>query len=325
MVDPVPVSVVVATHNRCASLMRLLDALGAQTGVGHFEVVVVDDASTDDTASAIAARPVDCSFSLRCLRLDRNCGPATARNHGWRVAAAPLVCFTDDDCQPTPTWLSALCARLAYAPVVQGRTVPDPAQVDRWGPWSHTVEVLDEGGFYETCNMGYRRSVLERLGGFDEAFRRPYGEDADLAWRAREAGIGTAFAADAVVHHDVSPSSWPAYIRGLPRREALVRVASDHPDLRANFPAPWFTRKTHPAALGTAAALAVVAARPRRLASWLLAAATVSTYYDTVRTTRRGPSSRVEWAFVLPLALVADLTEVAILARASVRHRTLLI
>jgi len=167
--------------------------------------------------------------------------------------------------------------------------------------------------------------VLERLAGFDEAFRRPYGEDADLAWRAREVGIGTAFAPEAVVHHDVSPSSWSEYIRGLRRREALVRVASDHPDLRANFPARWFTRKTHPAALGTAAALAVVAARPRRPASWLLAAAAVSKYYDTVRTTRRGPSSRVQWVFVLPMAFVADLTEVAILTRASVRHRTLLI
>lgn len=320
-----PVSVVVATHNRREPLMRLLDALAGQTGVGHFEVVVVDDASGDGTPEALAARPPDRGFTLRCLRLDHNRGPATARNRGWRAAAAPLVCFTDDDCQPVPAWLGALCTHLADVPVVQGRTIPDPAQLDRWGPWSHTVEVLAENGFYETCNMGYRRSVLEQLGGFDEAFRRPYGEDADLAWRAREAGIRTEFAPEAVVHHDVSVSSWGAYIRGLGRREALVRVASQHPRFRASFPARWFTRKTHPAALGAAAALAVVAARPRRPASWVLAIAAISKYQVTVRTTRRGPSRRTHWFFVLPMALVADLAEVAVLTRASVRHRTLLI
>lgn len=321
----VPVSVVVATHNRSDALMRLLDALGAQTGVDHFEVVVVDDASPDDTPGVIASRPGDRGFTLRYLRLEQNCGPATARNRGWRTAAAPLICFTDDDCQPTTTWLQTMCSRLAEFAVVQGRTLPDPAQVHRWGPWSHTVEVLEENGFYETCNMGYHRSVLVRLGGFDEAFRRPYGEDADLAWRAREAGIGTAFASDAVVFHDVSSSSWYAYIRGLDRREALVRVASHHPRFRANFPAPWFTRSTHPAALGAAGTLALLATRRLRPGTWLLAGAAVAKYYDTVRTTRRGPSSRAKWAYVLPLALVADLTEVAILARASLRHRTLLI
>lgn len=319
------VSVVVATCNRRASLGRLLDALAAQTGLSRFEVVVVDDASVDDTPDLLAtAGPFD-AFVLRTIRLPANRGPAVARNAGWRAASAPLICFTDDDCQPTPTWLAALAGALRTTPVVQGRTVPDPGQVARWGPWSHTVEVLREGGFYETCNMGYRREALTSLGGFDESFRRPYGEDADLGWRAREAGLATAFVAEALVYHDVSASSWPAWVRDLRRRDALVRVVRAHPQLRDELPSRWYTRSTHPAVLATAATLVLVATRPRRLGPWFLAAAASGHYFHTVATTRRGPRRRVHWPVVLPLAFVADLAEVGVLARASWRLRTFLL
>lgn len=323
---PSLVSVVVATHDRSASLARLLDALALQVGTDPpFEVVIVDDWSSDSTPEVLARRPPEDTFSIRVLRLNANRGPAVARNVGWRAASAPLVCFTDDDCQPDPEWLGAMCRRLADDPVVQGRTVPDPAQVHRWGPWSHTVEVLEEGGFYETCNMGYRREVLERLGGFDEAFRRPYGEDADLGWRARDAGFATCFADEAVVYHDVSSSSWKAYVRDLARREALVRVAASHPGVRDCFPAPWYTRKTHPTALALAVSLVLVAIRPRRRPSWLLTGGAICLYYEAVRTTRKGPPRRSHWPLVLPMAFVADLVEVSVLARASWRHRTFLI
>src|SRR5205085_6868290 len=92
-----------------------------------------------------------------------------ARNAGWRAARAPIVAFTDDDCVPQPGWLAALASGMTDADVVQGRTVLDEAQ--RRGPFSPHVEVGGPSWIFQTCNIAYRRSILEAIGGFDERFR----------------------------------------------------------------------------------------------------------------------------------------------------------
>jgi glycosyltransferase involved in cell wall biosynthesis len=177
-------SVVIATHNRRDRILRTLDALAGQVGAPPFEVIVVDDGSTDWTHAALTARTGD-PYPLRAIRQEPNRGPAAARNAGWRAATAGVVCFTDDDCTPDPGWLAALTAASDHADISQGRTMPDPGQAGNRGPFSRTMTVPFEEGFYETCNIAYHRGLLERLGGFDESFRYPYGEDTDLAWRGR--------------------------------------------------------------------------------------------------------------------------------------------
>ncbi len=78
------ISVVVATRNRAEMLLRLLDALAAQRGAPPFEVVVVDDGSTDDTWDRLTGRAeVETAFTLVPLRQEVNAGPAVARNRGW--------------------------------------------------------------------------------------------------------------------------------------------------------------------------------------------------------------------------------------------------
>src|SRR3712207_1354018 len=100
------VSVVVATHQRAERLRSLLAGLRAQTLPREdFEVVLVDDASSDHTQTVIAEELAEGSLSLRTLRHERNEGQARARQDGWQHASAPLIAFTDDDCVPAPTWL----------------------------------------------------------------------------------------------------------------------------------------------------------------------------------------------------------------------------
>jgi GT2 family glycosyltransferase len=321
------VAVVVATRGRAALLPRLVDALAGQEVPGGFEAVVVDDASPDATWPTLARLAAEAPFPLRVLRLDRNAGPAAARNAGWRSSSAPVVAFTDDDCVPRPGWLAALLRAIdAGADLVQGRTVPDPGQLHRRRAFARTIETTAETGFYETCNMAYRRSVLEALGGFDERFRHPYGEDTDLAWRAKEAGYTSAFAADAEVWHDVVPSSFLARLRDSRRREGIVLAVARHPRLREVLDNPFFYRPTHPHALLAAAGTAAWLARPRsarRLAASLLAAAP----YTWHRTRgREGIWCRKrEWPLYVPAFLAADLADIAVLAWASLRHRTLLL
>src|SRR4029077_5844217 len=122
---------------------------------------------------------------------------------------------------------------LDHADLVQGCTVPDPEHASRAGPFSRSIKTNEESGFYETCNVAYRREALERVGGFDEGFRRPFGEDTDLAWRVKDTGGRSVFEREAIVYHAVCSQSFLERLRDLPRREGVVRVLSRNPRLRA--------------------------------------------------------------------------------------------
>src|SRR4051795_13441021 len=101
-------SVVIATHDRPQRLKRALRALREQTlPADQFEVIVVDDGSGPDTQQLLEREQAAGGLQLRVERRSPAGGPARARNAGWRTAGAPLVAFTDDDCEPGPAWLAA--------------------------------------------------------------------------------------------------------------------------------------------------------------------------------------------------------------------------
>jgi glycosyltransferase involved in cell wall biosynthesis len=234
------IAVVAATHDRAGRLAALLDALRAQTiGTERFEVVIVDDASSDGTRELLADAARRDGLALTVLRHDTSRGPATARNAGWRAATAPLVAFTDDDCRPSPGWLEAGMRAMAATAngtgeaIVQGLTEPDPQEADRLGPFTRSLNVPRLDHWYATANMFYSRSTLERLGGFDEVtFSRPGGEDTDLAWRAIGEGVPTAFSEDARVWHAVHELGALARLRFATRWDETMAVFGRYPELR---------------------------------------------------------------------------------------------
>jgi hypothetical protein len=217
--------------------------------------------------------------------------------------------------------MASMLRALHDADLAQGRTLPDPSQEQSLGPFSHTIEVTREAGEYETCNMAYRRPVLEALGGFGEEFRFPYGEDTDLAWRAKAAGFRSAFAPDAVVHHDVRPSRFGAYLRDRRRREGMVLTLRNHPELRRRMWGGLFLHPSHAAVLATAVG-AAASVRGRRPSTVVLTAGAACWYAWNCRKTRPRPRRRVEWVAVVPAAFIADLYELAVVTRAAVRYRT---
>lgn len=314
-------SIVVATHNRARSLDRLLHSLTQQRTDLSFEVIVVDDASTDETPGVLDAAARDLPLDLHVLRLDANGGPATARNRGWRAARSELVCFTDDDCVPHAGWVDGLVQASEGADIVQGRTVPAPDQAKHRGPFSHTMTVPFEDGLYSTCNIAYRRSTLEAVGGFDEAFTMAYGEDTDLAWRAIDKGASTAFVAEAVVEHDIRPSSFRAHLRGLRRREGLVHAVHKHPGLRGALPYRGYVQPPHLRAVVLLIAVVVLLADLTSLPRWGAVVTAGLWYVHGCRRYRTAPPNRWAWLPALPLALVADVVELGVFVRASVRYR----
>jgi glycosyltransferase involved in cell wall biosynthesis len=324
-------SVVVATFNRAALLDRLVDALRAQTGIESYEVVVVDDGSTDETPEVL--RSLDQGWpALRSIRLDHNQGPAAARNAGWRHATGAIVAFTDDDCIPQPGWLAALVDNSDAADIVQGRTEGNPTQQrDGWFSWS--PQTLEPNGTYETCNIAYRRQLLVDVGGFDESFRARvhksrrrggyvspvWGEDTDLAVRSLDSGATFGFADGAVVWHDLKPGRMSDRLRDLPRRGGVVSVVKRHPELRDRFRSRWFLDPGHAYVLVAVAGLAVVARRPSDARRWALAAALAMPWARE----RGRYYPRRSWPRVLPQWLIVDLVDVGVMAAASARERTL--
>jgi GT2 family glycosyltransferase len=320
------ISVVVATHNRAPLLARLFAGLEAQAGIDDFDVVIVDDASTDDTWPVLNALADRSSLDITCERLARNAGPATARNLGWQATTAPIVAFTDDDCVPAPQWLAQLLKSAVEADVIQGRTLPDPSQQHNLGPFSRTLDISYEDGYYQTCNVAYRREILERLDGFFEAFRFPAGEDTDLAWRAKESGATTHFDPEAVVHHDIRPSEFWVAVKDSWRWQSAALAVSRHPRLREAFVSPYVWRESHRFALGALMGIAVIAAKPRSRAAWIAGGAAATPYirYRTKTAPLPGTGPRRRW-LLLPGALAVDTAEIASCLVGSVKHKTLVI
>lgn len=228
---PPRISVVVPTYNRASLLPRLIDALERQTlHTNEFEVLIVDDASGDDTAKVLADLVSHSRLQLRVMRHDVNRGPAPARNLAWREAKAPIVAFTDDDCAAAPRWLEAGLAALEdEIGIVQGKTLPDPSTTRR--RWSVTQEITSFTNRYETCNVFFRRDLLDAVGGFDEGIGF-FGEDMAAGWAARRLGAQAAFAPDAVVFHTVTHPGLGWHLRRARMYRNWATLLRRHPEMR---------------------------------------------------------------------------------------------
>jgi glycosyltransferase involved in cell wall biosynthesis len=314
------VSVVVPSHNRPMRLRRLLDALEEQTLARDcWEVIVVHDSPDRETDIILRDHPLAAEGTLRHIRYPPNsASPSLKRNAGWQAAHAALIAFTDDDCRPEPGWLGALLEAAAPDAVVQGATTPDPLEDHLLVTARHArSQRVDPPSWYaQTCNIAYPRSLLERVGGFDELGPVPAGEDTDLYLRVRATtGARLIAASDAVVRHAVEPMTLLELLRFTRRWEQLAAVVKRHPDVRSSIYLRLFWRKRHAHfLLGVFGLLA--ARRHVALAllvvPWLRLVAPSATPRALVGQLRRAPAE----------ALI-DAHEIMTLARGSVRHRTL--
>ncbi len=314
------VSVVFATHDRSGRLSALLASLRQQTlDRARFEVVVVDDGSSDDTPSVLAAELARGELDLRVLRNDRAHGPASARNSGWRAARGRLIAFTDDDCTATAGWLAAgLDAWGADdGRIVQGRTDPAPPESASEGPFSRTLRVHSLGPNYQTCNVFYPRALLERTGGFDaRTFTVPGGEDADLAWRCLESGATSVFAPEAQVFHAVHQLGPVGKLRVAWRWDETMVLFARHPEQRATLTYGIFWKKSHYLLLRAALAL-LVPRRQRVLRTWL--------YWPLFGSYLRRAQDEGGQPLAAPYFFLHDVVELGAVVRGAVRYRTLVI
>jgi GT2 family glycosyltransferase len=318
------VTVVVPSHNRPLRLRWLLNALEEQTVErGRFQVAVVHDSDGPATDELLREHPLTVAGRLRWQRLPSGTGsPGKQRNVGWRLATTPLIAFTDDDCRPHERWLEELlscAARSVPGAVVQGRTLPDPFEIEVIrAPYARTLEVDDPPGpFGQTANILYPRELLERLDGFAEDLHS--GEDTDLLLRAQELSAPYVGARDALVYHAIEALSLPLAIRVTRKWSDLPHVVRRHPQMRALLTWGVFWRDTHPALLLALAGLAGARRAP------VLSALAVLPYLWLQARGRRGLLQLVRAALRTPGRVVIDAAEIVTLARGSVRHRTVML
>ena len=309
---PLEIAVVVPAHDAAETIGKTLEALGAQDIGRPFEVIVVDDRSTDDTA-AIAR-----DHGARVVGLTEQGGPGAARNAGVAATDAAAIAFTDAACEPAPAWLRGGIAAIDRgADLVTGPIEP----VHPPGPFDRTLNVRGPSVLFESANVFVRRSLFDRLGGFHRPARLDltveeghFGEDVVFGWRAVRAGARVEFAPGAVVRHAVFERDAGGYVAERWRLRFFPMLLGEVPELRDSRPLRLFlsarTARFDLAVAGVIAAVAMRRAAP-------LAAAVPYLRRDLHRREAwRRSVVRVNAAYV-----AGDLVGLAALLYGSVTHR----
>jgi GT2 family glycosyltransferase len=224
------VSVVVCTYNGGRTLEQCLKSLES-LDYPDYEVIVVDDGSTDDTRAIVGRFPAVIAIH------QENQGLSVGRNVGLQAASGTIVAYTDSDCFADADWLTHLVDQLqrSGAAAVGGPNLtPEDGAIAACvaaapGQPTHVLESDQVAEHIPGCNMAYRRAILESINGFDPQYRKA-GDDVDVCWRLQQAGHWITFAPGAVVwhHRRQSPRAYLRQQAGYGEAEALLRFK--HPD-----------------------------------------------------------------------------------------------
>jgi glycosyltransferase involved in cell wall biosynthesis len=237
------ISVVTPTHNKLVILQRTLASLAAQDlSPEEYEVVVVDDGSTDGTSAFLESHRPEHGFTV--VRQVSNRGRAAARNLGLARAEGDLVVFLDDDMELVPGFLRVHREfhEIGTGKAGIGNVINHPeisvAPIDRYMSTRGAQKIRETGPlpwkYFSTNNASVRREDLVAIGGFDENFVYYGFEDLELAWRlVEERGLTIGFVPEARSYH-IHPHSLEEVLekKTLCGRSSLPYLFRKHPETR---------------------------------------------------------------------------------------------
>ncbi len=224
------VSVIIPVYNRAGLIRDIIDALLSQK-IPPFEIIIVDDGSTDNLMDAVKDYPVRYVYQ-------ENRGPASARNLGSSLADGDILAFIDSDCIPEKDWLLKLIEGFdndMIGVVAGSYSIANPESLlsrliheeIKWRHMRFGIFIKAFGSY----NFGIRKKLFEEIGGFDESYRRASGEDNDLSYRVIKAGYKIRFLSDCLVRHYHTENLF-RYLREQWRHGYWrMKVYRDHPDM----------------------------------------------------------------------------------------------
>ena len=235
-----PVSVIVCTHNRAALLPKMIEQLSDQDyPKDRFEVIIVDNCSSDDTSDVVTRIIPDCELTLRLVQESRP-GVTFARNRGAEEANSPYLAYLDDDCSVGSDWLRQLVSGFGLSDqvsVVAGRVVlslDDQPCPDWLGPKGKSwlaefnfpgpePRILEDPAYVCEGNMAISKKAWRSAGGFlgMDQFGSPHGASQEIVYlleQIKRQGGKVAFVPAAVANHHTI----------LPTRRQLLQRAYSH-------------------------------------------------------------------------------------------------
>lgn len=217
-VDRPKLSVVIPTYNRGSLLIDCLEALSRQTcHPSDYEVLVVDDGSTEHLPDEVYDPKYWAPVAVRCVRQEKNGGPAGARNLGILKAQGEIVLFTGDDIQPHPDLINqhltmhqenpdpavAVLGQVKWSEHLKLTSVMRSLERGLQFGYPYIADPLNAGfRFFYTSNLSLRRDFLLAYGLFDDTFPYASWEDIELGYRLEERGLRIHYNPDAVAYHN---------------------------------------------------------------------------------------------------------------------------
>ena len=209
-------SVIVMTHNRKEVLVKTIKGMLAQDFKGEFEIIVVNDGSSDGTKETLEK---EFGKDKKVIRINQDRSlPCKARNNGIRVAKNEIIVIMDDDCIPAKDWLSKMV----------------------FGFSEKNIGIVTSYNLFGGTSTAFKKTILDKVGGYDEEYGY-YREDTDLVFRILEEGFKTKFVeADFVHEHEIEkPKGIIGLIKyGLERasyHKNDVLLFKKHPDFGKDF------------------------------------------------------------------------------------------
>ena len=306
-------SVVIPAYNAGRTLPDTLAALRNQSVPPEdYEVIVLDDGSTDETPSVVRR------LGAKCIT-QPNRGPAAARNSGVRAARGEFVLFTDADCVPERDWIRQMTLpfrnqRTAGVKGAYRTRQTEPAARFAQAEFEDRYDLLEKFpaiDMVDTYSAAFRRDVLVSMGLFDESFPVASNEDTELSYRLCAAGHRLVFNRKAVVYHR-HPDTFSKYLR-LKFKRAYWRMV-----VYRKYPGKTFRDTYTPAVVKlqtvaaalvlTAILFAVFSRKGFLLAATLVVGILVSSFPFAVKTFKKDPIvGLLSPAVVLARAMVFSL------------------
>lgn len=241
MTDPnqlLRVSVIICVLNGASTISRQLKALDQQVGQPRFEVIVVDNGSTDGTQDIVRcwlSEHTGAPSNKKLLIAHERSSIPYARNVGAKAAESGIIAYCDADDRVDAHWVRAIADCLTSEGMLGGRIEAiDPSGTPQPGTFPHGLTQTAYLPHAGNCNLAVTKNVFNQIGGYDETLPRYGFEDVDICWRAQEAGFPLIYCPDAIVYFSISPKA-KAVKKEFLIAQGRVAMARRHPQAYQGF------------------------------------------------------------------------------------------